>query len=107
MPKIDRNGVDINYEVYGSGSPLFLTHGFSATSKMWDDQIDALSKYFTLIVWDMRGHGQSDYPDDEKLYNEEETIEDIREILFDLKIDKVNIGGMSLGGYMSLAFYYK
>ena len=33
MPKIDRNGVNINYEVYGSGSPLFLTHGFSATSK--------------------------------------------------------------------------
>ncbi len=45
MPKIDRNGVEINYEVYGSGPPLFLTHGFSATSKMWDDQIDALSKY--------------------------------------------------------------
>ena len=89
MPKIDRNGVEINYEVYGSGPALFLTHGFSATSKMWDDQIDALSKYFTLIVWDMRGHGQSDYPDDEKLYNEEETIEDIRAILFDLKIDKV------------------
>ena len=35
-----------------------------------------LSKHFTLIVWDMRGHGQSDYPDDEKLYNEEETIEE-------------------------------
>ena len=45
MPKIDRNGVDINYEVYGSGSPLFLTHGFSATSKMWDDQINTLSKH--------------------------------------------------------------
>ena len=107
MPKIERNGVGINYEVYGSGPPLFLTHGFSATSKMWDDQINTLSKHFTLIVWDMRGHGQSDYPDDEKLYNEEETIEDIRAILFNLKIDKVNIGGMSLGGYMSLAFYYK
>ena len=56
MPKIDRNGVNINYEVYGSGSPLFLTHGFSATSKMWDDQIDELSKYFTLIVWKKKKH---------------------------------------------------
>ena len=107
MPKINRNGVKINYEVYGSGPALLLTHGFSATSNMWDDQINTLSKHFTLIVWDMRGHGQTDYPDDEGLYNEEETIEDIRAILFDLKIDKVNIGGMSLGGYMSLAFYYK
>tara|TARA_B000000441_G_scaffold3145_1_gene1956 strand:- start:497 stop:1252 length:756 start_codon:yes stop_codon:yes gene_type:complete len=107
MPKINRNGIKINYETYGNGPALFLTHGFSATSKMWDDQIDYLSKYFTLIVWDMRGHGQTDYPDDENLYNEEETIEDIKEILNELKIEKANVGGMSLGGYMSLAFYCK
>ena len=44
MPKIDRNGVQINYEVYGNGPALFLTHGFSATSKMWDDQTNELSK---------------------------------------------------------------
>ncbi len=107
MPKINRNGIKINYETYGNGPALFLTHGFSATSKMWDDQIDYLSKYFTLIVWDMRGHGQTDYPDDENLYNEKETIEDIKEILNELKIEKANVGGMSLGGYMSLAFYCK
>ena len=46
MPKINRNGIKINYETYGNGPALFLTHGFSATSKMWDDQIDYLSKYF-------------------------------------------------------------
>ena len=107
MPKINRNGIKINYETYGNGPALFLTHGFSATSKMWDDQIDYLSKHFTLIVWDMRGHGQTDYPDDENLYNEKETIEDIKEILNELKIEKANVGGMSLGGYMSLAFYCK
>ena len=56
MPKIDRNGVEINYEVYGSGPALFLTHGFSATSKMWDDQINTLSKliqtmYYLLFLY--------------------------------------------------------
>ena len=107
MPKINRNGVNINYESYGKGPVIFLTHGFSATSKMWNDQIEDLSRNFNLVVWDMRGHGQTDYPEDESLYNEEETIEDIHAILTDLRVDKVNIGGMSLGGYMSLAFYYK
>jgi len=107
MPKIIRNGVAVNYESYGEGSTIFLTHGFSATSKMWDDQIEELSKHFNLVVWDMRGHGQTDYPEDQKFYSEEETIEDIYAILNDLGVKKANIGGMSLGGYMSLAFYYK
>ena len=107
MPKINRNGVYINYESYGQGPTVFLTHGFSATSKMWDDQIEELSKYFNLVVWDMRGHGQTDYPKDQNLYSEEETIEDIYGILSDLGVKRANIGGMSLGGYMSLAFYYK
>ena len=101
MPKINRNGVCINYESYGQGPTVFLTHGFSATSKMWDDQIEELSRYFNLVVWDMRGHGQTDYPEDQNLYNEEETIEDIYGILNDLGVKKANIGGMSLGGYMS------
>ena len=107
MPKINRNGVYINYESYGQGPTVFLTHGFSATSKMWDDQIEELSKYFNLVVWDMRGHGQTDYPKDQNLYSEEETIEDIYGILSDLGVKRAIIGGMSLGGYMSLAFYNK
>jgi pimeloyl-ACP methyl ester carboxylesterase len=64
MPKIDRDGVKIHYEVHGSGPPLILTHGYSSTSEMWRGQIEALSKNHKLVLWDMRGHGQSDYPDD-------------------------------------------
>ena len=91
MPKLNRNGVKINYEVYGNGPALLFTHGFSATSKMWNDQIDSFSKHYQLIIWDMRGHGHTDYPDDLSLYSEEETIEDIRAILNELQINKANI----------------
>ena len=51
MPKLDRDGVNIYYEVHGSGPPLLLTHGYSSTSAMWRGQIDALSKDHTLILW--------------------------------------------------------
>ena len=105
MPKINRNGVNIFYETHGEGPVVLLTHGFSATSKMWHDQIDSLSSDYCLVLWDMRGHGSSDYPEDINLYNEKETIEDILSILDKLNVKKANIGGMSLGGYMSLAFY--
>ena len=101
MPKINRNGVNIFYETYGEGPVVLLTHGFSATSKMWHDQIDSLSSDYCLVFWDMRGHGSSDYPEDINLYNEKETIEDILSILDKLNVKKANIGGMSLGGYMS------
>ena len=81
MPKIDRDGVGIYYEVHGDGPPLLLTHGYSSTSAMWHGQVDALSRDHKLILWDMRGHGQSDYPDDPKAYSEALTVGDIAALL--------------------------
>ncbi|MGX1167373.1 pimeloyl-ACP methyl ester carboxylesterase [Bradyrhizobium sp. USDA 372] len=105
MPKIDRDGVNIYYEVHGNGPPLLLTHGYSSTSAMWHGQIDALAKDHTLILWDMRGHGQSDYPDDANAYSEALTVGDMAAILDAVGAKRAIIGGLSLGGYMSLAFY--
>ena len=105
MPKIDRDGVNIYFEVHGDGPPLILTHGYSSTSSMWQGQIDALSKRHKLILWDMRGHGQSDYPDDPQAYSEALTVGDIAALLDAVGADKAVVGGLSLGGYMSLAFH--
>lgn len=105
MPEINRDGVKIYYEVHGEGPPLLLTHGYSSTSAMWHGQVDALAKDHTLILWDMRGHGQSDYPDDPKAYSEALTVGDMASILDAVGAERAIIGGLSLGGYMSLAFY--
>jgi pimeloyl-ACP methyl ester carboxylesterase len=105
MAKLDRDGVSIYYQVHGSGPPLLLTHGYSSTSAMWQGQIAALSKNHTLVLWDMRGHGQSDYPDDAAAYSEALTVADMTALLDKIGADRAIIGGLSLGGYMSLAFY--
>jgi pimeloyl-ACP methyl ester carboxylesterase len=105
MPMIDRDGVKIHYEIHGSGPPLILTHGYSSTSAMWQGQIEALSKQHQLILWDMRGHGQSDYPEDRSAYSEALTVGDIAALLDQVGAAKAIVGGLSLGGYMSLAFY--
>jgi len=105
MPKINRDGVDIFYEVHGSGPPLVLTHGYSSTSAMWQGQIAAFSKNHQLVLWDMRGHGQSDYPGDPAAYSEALTVGDIAALLDEVGADKAIVGGLSLGGYMSLAFH--
>jgi pimeloyl-ACP methyl ester carboxylesterase len=105
MAKLDRDGVKIYYEVHGSGPPLILTHGYSLTSQMWRGQVQALSRHHRLILWDMRGHGQSDYPDDPEAYSEAHTVGDMAALLDEVGARRAIVGGLSLGGYMSLAFY--
>ena len=48
---------------------------------MWQGQIAALSQHHKLVLWDMRGHGQSDYPADPAAYSEALTVADIAALL--------------------------
>jgi pimeloyl-ACP methyl ester carboxylesterase len=105
MARLDRDGVSIHYEGHGQGTAILLSHGYSATCRMWDGQIAALSDRYQVIAWDMRGHGQSDYPADPAAYSESATVEDMAAILSACGIRRAVIGGLSLGGYMSLAFH--
>ncbi|HEY4940787.1 MAG TPA: alpha/beta fold hydrolase [Rhizomicrobium sp.] len=105
MAMLARDGVDIYYETHGEGPVILLTHGYSATAQMWSGQIAALSKSHKLVLWDMRGHGQSDYPDDPALYSEEATVADMAALLDAVGAKTAIVGGLSLGGYMSLAFH--
>ena len=106
MPMLQRDdGVSVYYEVHGTGPTILLTHGYSATSQMWKGQIEALSKDHQLVIWDMRGHGQSDSPDDPSLYSEPATVADMAALLDEVGAKSAVIGGLSLGGYMSLAFH--
>ena len=105
VPKLNRDGVELYYEVHGQGPVLLLTHGYSATSQMWAGQVEALSKSHTLVTWDMRGHGQSDYPEDPAAYSEAATVADMAALLHAVGAETAIVGGLSLGGYMSLAFH--
>lgn len=107
MPFLHRDGVRIYYEVHGTGPPLLLTHGYSSTSEMWAGQVASLSQKFKLIIWDMRGHGRSDYPLEPSAYSELNTVADMAALLDEVcgRGSTAIVGGLSLGGYMSLAFY--
>jgi pimeloyl-ACP methyl ester carboxylesterase len=107
MPSLDRSGVKIHYEVQGSGPVILLSHGYSATSRMWAGQVDALARDHKVVTWDMRGHGQSDYPDDQAAYTQSATVDDMAAILDAVGAKSAVVGGLSLGGYMSLAFTVK
>jgi pimeloyl-ACP methyl ester carboxylesterase len=107
LSKVVRNESSLYYETHGSGSPVLLTHGFAATSRMWRGQAEVLSDRHQVITWDMRGHGRSDSPDNQAAYSVEETVADMAALLDALDHERAIIGGHSLGGYMSLAFAMK
>jgi pimeloyl-ACP methyl ester carboxylesterase len=107
MPWIDRDGVRIRYDVTGGGdgTPLLLSHGYGASRAMWAPNLAALTAGRTVITWDMRGHGDSDSPDEQSSYSHDASVADMAAILDACDVETAAVGGLSLGGYMSLAFY--
>ncbi len=104
MPYLNRDGVKIYYEHRGTGPAVLLSHGYSASARMWTAQLDALADAYHVIAWDMRGHDRSDSPDDPALYTHDATVADMAAILDACGAERAVIAGLSLGGYMSLAF---
>ncbi|MBT3535509.1 MAG: alpha/beta fold hydrolase, partial [Rhodospirillaceae bacterium] len=93
------------FEDHGAGPAVLLSHGFSASSTMWQDQVAALRNRYRVLTWDMRGHGQSDYPEDPTAYSEAESVADMAAILDACGLQQAVIGGLSLGGCATLAFH--
>src|SRR5215472_18816124 len=104
---LDRDGVGIHYQIAGpaGATPVLLTHGFSSSSQMWEPNLPALAGARRVITWDVRGHGLSDSPDDPALYSEALSVEDMTAVLDAAGVDRAVVGGLSLGGYLSLAFH--
>ena len=98
------NGIAIDYEVTGDGPVVLLGHGYGSTRHMWDEQHRALADRWRVVSWDMRGHGQTESPDDPARYSAALTVADMRALLQHLGVERAVIGGLSLGGYVSLAF---
>lgn len=105
MTRARLNGIEIDYEVSGRGPAVLLSHGYSATRRMWDDQHRALGDRYRVISWSIRGHGETESPADPAAYSADLTVADMRALLAHVGVERAVIGGLSLGGYVSLAFY--
>jgi pimeloyl-ACP methyl ester carboxylesterase len=107
MPYLDRSGARIFYEVTGDldgQPPLLLSNGFGASSAMWMPNRSELAATRPVITWDMRGHGRSDSPADPAEYTHAACVADMAALLDATGTDRAVAGGLSLGGFLSLAF---
>lgn len=94
---VEANGLHFHVHRVGSGTPLVMIMGLGAPGEKWKHNYQLLSRYFTCIVPDNRGAGQSDKPETES-YTTDEMSEDILGIMDALGIDKAHVMGVSMGG---------
>ncbi|MFC2022242.1 alpha/beta fold hydrolase [Chloroflexota bacterium] len=107
MPKVRVNDIELYYEVHGQGYPVVFQHGFGATVSMWQPQVPVLSREYQFVIYDARGHGQSESPPSPDQYSADIVVEDLFQLLRTLGIEKAVVGGLSMGGYDSLRFYLR
>ena len=93
------NTIDCHYSIIGNGPALFLIHGIGAAKDAWRFVTPKLSKHFTVITYDLRGHGKS--PVTHKNFNLNDLIMDLERIRELSKFEKGHFVGHSLGGMIA------
>jgi len=101
--KAEINGINIGYSDEGAGEPVIFIHAFPLGQAMWDKQVAAIKDRYRAITIDLRGFGDSDAP--EGVYEISQMADDVRELMRRLSIEKATLVGISMGGYVSFAFY--
>lgn len=99
------NGITLAYSDTGTGLPIVFLHAFPLNRTMWAEQEAALSSHHRVITIDLRGHGESDAP--LWHYSLDQAADDVRALLDHLSIRQAIFVGLSMGGYILLAFYRK
>lgn len=91
------------YTDTGVGRPIVLIHGYPFNRSLWNEQVEALSNSYRIIVPDLRGFGESDSSPGPATMNR--MAQDVAQLLDHLEVTRAVIGGLSMGGYVALAFY--
>lgn len=116
VPGPQSTGLRLAYEVLGSGHafaeasagkpPIVLVHGFASNrgtnwrSPSWYRALTEAGRQ--VIALDVRGHGESDRPHDAAAYDEGELAKDVVRLLDHLSIERADVMGYSMGGFILL-----
>ena len=104
MPTAKINGINIYYESHGAGFPLVFAYCIGGNTTQWEPQIPAFSESYRFIVWDPRGHANSESPPNVEQYSQEHFAQDLEGLLDHLGIQQAYVGGLSMGGGIATRF---
>jgi pimeloyl-ACP methyl ester carboxylesterase len=99
------NGINLYYEIHGTGRPLILLHGGLGSGEMFGPVLPALAERHQVIAVDLQGHGRTadiDRPLDTRLM-----ADDIAALIDHLGLEKPDLIGYSLGGGVAMQTAFK
>jgi 3-oxoadipate enol-lactonase len=99
MPSIDVDGAHIAYRIDGEGPDFVLVHAGIADMRMWDPLVALLARRFRIVRYDMRGFGETTYPDAPF-----SNSDDLAALMSAVKVERCVLAGASFGGLVALEF---
>jgi len=99
------DGTLIYYEVWGEGPPVALINSIGASSSFWKYLLSVLRKNFTVIFWDLRGHGESDFPHTLEKFDVSVLANDLACVLDAVGVESAALLGHGTGFQVALEFF--
>ena len=107
MPYVKSNKIKLYYEETGKGYPIIFVHEFGSDLREWEQQVRHFSREYKCITFNARGYPPSEVPEDTKQYGYKHSVDDIANLMKELKINNAHIIGLSMGAYAALLFGLK
>jgi pimeloyl-ACP methyl ester carboxylesterase len=104
MKRANIRGIEMAYDDEGAGPSVLLLHGYPFNRSLWREQAEFLSERYRVITPDLRGLGETGRAD-EAAATMDEMARDVAALLEHLDVRRAVVGGLSMGGYVALAFY--
>ena len=103
MPTIETHGIETYYEEYGEGVPIVCLHGADSDHQLFAEQFEPLADDARIIVYDLRGHGQTG-ESNKDMYSVDLYTQDLAALVDELGLESPIICGLSLGGMIGYTF---
>jgi pimeloyl-ACP methyl ester carboxylesterase len=94
------NGIELYYELSGSGEPLVLVHGSWGDHHNWDPVVPVLAQSFQVLAYDRRGHSASERPAGQGSVFED--ADDLAGLIDELDLSPAHVAGGSFGAVVAL-----
>jgi 3-oxoadipate enol-lactonase len=100
LPTITLGDLSTYYETYGDGEPLLLIHDLGSSTQDWEWQVPVLRDAFTVVTYDVRGHGKTGKPLEG--YSLSQFSNDAAKLITALALGPVHVIGLGMGGMIAL-----
>ena len=99
------NGLQIYYELHGSGEPLILLHGGVVGIMMFESNVAALAEQRQVIALELQGHGRT--KDVDRPLSYEALADDVAAVMAHLDLRQADVMGLSLGAGVALQLAFR